>query len=89
MKQKKEHSTYIKLSWNPFIVAIPFTYMVCSAIINEPTKLRIFSVCWVTLWFGLSLYNKATNNKFLDFLYFDEEEEKEPEAEQDEKTEKL
>ena len=75
MAKKIEHPKFRLFNWHPFVVIFPFTYFLVSIVVNELTVMRIIGMSVITLWFGLSIYNKVTNNKFLDFIYSEKESE--------------
>ncbi len=64
-----EHPWFRRVSWHPFVAAIPFLYMLYSISVKEFTVVRVVGTIFVTIYFFLSLYNYFSANKLLDGLY--------------------
>jgi hypothetical protein len=68
-----KHSFLRRLNWNPIVVAVPFAYLVYTTVLAGFPLARTAGAAFVTLWFGLSVYDSLSHHRLLDWLYSDEQ----------------
>jgi len=71
--QHPRHPRLRRFSWHPVVVALPLAYFVYRLISHGVTVMRVVSLAFIVIWFVLGMINFATKDRFLDWLYSDEE----------------
>ena len=63
------HPLLRRLAWNPLIVFLPFAYLSYTAYALGFPILRTVGAGFVAMWFGLSVFDAATEHRLLNWLY--------------------
>ena len=66
------------ITWHPIFVLLLLLYIISRAIRNDFTNVSIILIIFSSIYFIISLYNYFTKNKFLNWLYNEQQVDQEP-----------